>query len=408
MDNYEFLIDRLNHQGKGITNISEKVVFVDNALPGEKVNVKIDKVNKKFLEASVLNYILKSDNRVKPKCPYYDVCGGCDIMHMSYDYQHDFKFNKVKDIIKKFVKEDIVINDILYKEQFNYRNKTTFHVDKKIGFYKNKTYELVSIDNCLISSNEINSVLSILSNMDLSNIKSIVIRSSYNNHSIMVILDIIDKINENMFINKLKNKVNSIYVKEKNYKLIYGDRYIVDKIGNLKFVISPDSFFQVNTNMANVLYNKVKEYASVDKTKTVLDLYCGTGTIGLFLADSCKELIGVELNKSAINDANINKELNGFNNVKFICGDSGKVLKKLNIKPDIVIVDPPRSGLDKLAINEVINLHSKKIVYVSCDPVTLARDLNILKEFYDIKEISLVDMFPNTNHVEVICYMSKK
>jgi len=404
----EVTIVGINHQGKGIARVDNKVIFVSNALIGEVVNICIVKVNKKFFEAEVIGYISKSSDRVLPDCPYYGDCGGCDIMHMSYKCQHNFKVNKVKEIINKFVKEDIIINDIICGDQFNYRNKTTFHVKEKIGFYKEKTYELINIDKCLISSKEINDILNVLSKMDLVNIKSIIIRSSYDNSNIMVILDIMDDIDENMFINNLKDNVNSLYLKKDDYRLIYGDKYIVDKIGNLSFVISPDSFFQVNTNMAYKLYSKVLEYSLVDENKKVLDLYCGTGTIGLFLASKCKELVGVEINRSAIDDANVNKKINGFNNVRFICGDSGKVLKKLNYNPDIVIVDPPRSGLDNLAINQLIDLKASRVVYVSCDPVTLARDLNILKEFYNILEISLVDMFPNTHHVESVVVLEFK
>ena len=187
---------------------------------------------------------------------------------------------------------------------------------------------------------------------------------------------------------------------------IYGSEYIVDMIGDKKFVISPDSFFQVNTPMAYKLYSKVKEYAGNIDDCNVLDLYCGTGTIGLFVGG--KSLIGVEINESAIHDANINKNLNDISCAKFYCGDSGKVLKKLDKNFDVVIVDPPRSGLSELSINEVISVGSNRVVYVSCDPVTLARDLNIFKECYDIKEISLFDLFPNTHHVESVCLLKKK
>lgn len=404
-----YLINSLNHQGKGITRIDNKVVFVNNALTDEVVDINIIKENKKFSEAIVLDYEKISNDRVSVKCPYYDVCGGCDIMHMNYKAQLDFKKNKVSEIISKFTKEDILINDIIYGEQFNYRNKATFHAKEKIGFYKEKSYEIIDVDKCLISSNKINEVLLVLKKLNLKNVNSIVIRCSYDNDSVMVILDIMDSINENMFIDGLKYLVNSLYVvKDKNYKLIYGDKYIIDKIGDLDFVISPDSFFQVNTNMAYKLYSKVLKYANCSKEDSVLDLYCGTGTIGLFLADSCKEVIGVELNKYAISDANYNMKLNGIKNAKFICGDSGKVLNGLKYKSDIVIVDPPRSGLDSLAINQVLSLNPKRIVYVSCDPVTLARDLNILKEKYDILEITPVDMFPNTNHVECVSLLCLK
>lgn len=403
-----YLIKSLNHQGKGITRINNKVTFVDNALPNEIVEINISKETKKYIEAKVKKYEKKSQERTQEKCPYYNNCGGCDIMHMNYKTQLEFKKNKVKEIINKFTKENVLINEIIYKEQFNYRNKATFHVKEKIGFYKEKSYEIIEIDKCLISSKKINEILSILKKLELNNIKSIVIRTSNHDNSTMVILDIINNIDENIFINNLKNNIDSLYtLKDKNYKLIYGNKYITEKLGDLKFIVSPDSFFQVNTNMAYKLYEKVKEYAKSTKEERILDLYCGTGTIGLFLASSCKEVVGVELNKYAINDANYNKELNKIQNAKFICGDSGKILKSLKYKPDIIIVDPPRSGLDNLAINQIISLNSKKIIYVSCDPVTLARDINILKEKYEIKEITPVDMFPNTQHVECVCVLNR-
>lgn len=403
---YDVLIDRIDHQGRGIGYIDGKIIFVKNALPGERVKVNVVYENKKFYEGVVLEYYNKSDSRVDVLCPYYDSCGGCDIMHMNYDFQHDYKINKVKDIIRKFVKEDIFISDISYDSQFNYRNKATFHVKEGIGYFKEKTYDLIPIDKCMISSNEINSTLDILKKMNLSGVNQVVVRSSFYDKSVMVIFHVSDKVNESYLIEELKNYVSSIYVKKNDYKLIYGDKYIIDKIGDLKFVISPDSFFQVNTPMAYKLYSKVREYAGSTSDSNVLDLYCGTGTIGLFVGG--KSLVGVEINESAINDANVNKDLNGVSNARFICGDSGKVLKKLDKNFDVVIVDPPRSGLSSLSIEEVISVGAKRVVYVSCDPVTLARDLNIFKEYYDVKEISLFDLFPNTHHVESVCLLERR
>lgn len=403
---YDCVVDRLNHQGKGICVVDGRVVFVSDCLPGEHVKIKIDHVSKKFVSGIVIDRLSDSSSRVDVKCPYYSFCGGCDIMHMSYSFQHDFKFNKVKDIIKKFVHEDIKLNEVSYDHQFYYRNKATFHVKEGIGFYKDKTYDLINIDKCMICSNEINNVLGILKKMNLSGIDSVVVRSSYYDKSVMVIFSVVVKIDENYLIDSLKDNVSSIYIKSDKYKLIYGSEYIVDMIGDKKFVISPDSFFQVNTPMAYKLYSKVKEYAGNIDDCNVLDLYCGTGTIGLFVGG--KSLIGVEINESAIHDANINKNLNDISCAKFYCGDSGKVLKKLDKNFDVVIVDPPRSGLSELSINEVISVGSNRVVYVSCDPVTFARDLNIFKECYDIKEISLFDLFPNTHHVESVCLLKKK
>ena len=403
---YDVLIDRIDHQGRGIGYIDGKIIFVSNALPGENVRVKIIKENKKFYEGIVIEYYSKSSDRVKVDCPYYESCGGCDIMHMSYSFQHDYKINKVKDIINKFVKENIKISDICFDDQFYYRNKATFHVNNGIGYFKEKTYDLIEIDKCMISSYEINNVLDILRKIDLSGIEKVVVRSSYFDKSIMVIFSVVSKVNEDYLIDMLRNHVNSIYVKGDKYKLIYGDEYIIDKIGDKKFVISPDSFFQVNTPMAYKLYSEVKEYAGNLDNCNVLDLYCGTGTIGLFVGG--KSLVGVEINESAVHDANINKKLNDVSNCQFICGDSGKVLKGLNKNFDVVIVDPPRSGLSSLSINEVISVGAKRVVYVSCDPVTLARDLNIFKKIYNIKEISLFDLFPNTHHVESVCLLERR
>lgn len=401
---YDVLIDRLDHQGRGIGYIDGKIVFVVDALPGESVKVKVVRENKKFYEGVVLEYYSKSDERVVVECPYYKFCGGCDIMHMNYDFQCHYKISKVKDIIKKFVKENVKVCDVSCDNQFNYRNKATFHVKNGIGYYKEKTYDLIPIDNCMISSVEINNVLNILKKIDLSGIASVVVRSSYYDKSVMVIFHG-EKVNESYLVNSLRDYVSSIYIKSDKYRLVYGEEYIVDKIGDLKFVISPDSFFQVNTPMAYKLYSKVKEYAGNLYDSNVLDLYCGTGTIGLFVGG--KSLVGVEINESAVHDANINKGLNGID-ARFICGDSGKVLKGLNKDFEVVIIDPPRSGLSDLSINEVISVGANKVVYVSCDPVTLARDLNIFKEYYNIKEISVFDLFPNTHHVESVCLLEKK
>ena len=405
-DVYNVFIDRLNHQGKGICVIEGRSVFVPCALPLENVKISIDHVSNKFVSGKVIERFSSSDFRDNVKCPYYLSCGGCDIMHMNYCFQHEFKINKVKDIMSKFFKSSISIRDISFGEQFFYRNKATFHVNDGIGFYKDKTSDLIDIDKCLITSSEINNVLSVLKKMDLTNVHSIVVRSSYFDKSVMVIFHVSGKVNENMIIDELKSHASSIYIKGDEYKLIYGDEYIIDKIGDFKFVISPDSFFQVNTPMAYKLYSKVKEYANVDSNSNVLDLYCGTGTIGLFVGG--KSLVGVEINESAIHDANINKDLNGILSAEFICGDSGKVLSKLSKNFDVVIVDPPRSGLSTLSINEVISVGASRVVYVSCDPVTLARDLNIFEEYYNIKEITLFDLFPNTNHVESVCLLERR
>ena len=395
-------VDKLDHYGRGITKLDNKTVFVENALPNEIVEIKVNKEKKNFVEASVLKYIDKSNRRIDPKCPYYDYCGGCNIMHLSYEDQLEFKQQKIINIINKYLDTDTKINDIV-KSDINefYRNKVTFQVKKNIGFYNNETYDIIYIDKCIISNELINDSIEYLKKLDLKDISKITCRTGSN--ELMVI---IETQNKNLNITPLKNIANSIYLKIDNvYIHVFGKENIYETLGKCKFKISPDSFFQVNINTCLKLYNKVKEY--VGTNKNVIDLYCGTGTIGIFVSAN-NNVIGIEINEYAIKDALDNKTLNNIKNINFVCGDSGKKLKDLNFEPDIIIVDPPRSGLNKETINNILKFDSKEIIYVSCDPMTLIRDLNILNEYYDIKEITPFDMFPNTHHIENIVYLTKK
>ena len=217
---------------------------------------------------------------------------------------------------------------------------------------------------------------------------------------------IIETQNKNLDITPLKEIASSIYLKINNkYIHAYGNKNIYEKLENYKFKISPDSFFQVNIDTCSKLYNKVKEY--IGSNKNVIDLYCGTGTIGIFISKN-NNVIGIEINEYAIKDAEENKKINKIDNINFFCGDSGKKLKQLKFNPNIIIVDPPRSGLNKETINNILKFDSKEIIYISCDPMTFVRDLNILNKYYDIKEITPFDMFPNTYHIENIAYLVKK
>lgn len=396
------LIEKLDHYGRGITYIDNKITFVNNALPKEEVEVEIDNEKKKFNEAKVKRYLKYSDLREEPFCPYFGECGGCDLCHINYDEQLKFKLNKVNEIIKKFGDINYEIKDITKTNKKFYRNKATFHVNEKIGYYKEKTNEIIPIDKCRIVNDKINNLLNQLKLMNLNNIYEVVIRvSDYNNES-MVIL----KTNSFIDIDISKLDCDNIIIYRKGYcKVLKGKGYIIEKLDDLKFIISPDSFFQVNTDGASKLYNKVLEFSQLKKEDKVLDLFCGTGTIGLYLSNYCESVIGVEINKSAVNDAIKNKKLNHIKNIDFICDDVSNV----NIKNiDVVVVDPPRSGLNKKMIEYLTNLDSRKIVYVSCDPITLARDLKMLKEKYNIKKIELVDMFPWTYHCETICVLERK
>lgn len=392
-------IDSLDHYGRGISKIDGKIIFVENALPDEIVEVKIVKNKKNYVEGTPYKYINKSKKRINIDCPYFDYCGGCNIRHMSYNDQLDFKQNKIKNIIKKYINENIKINNIISSDKINYyRNKVTFQVKNKLGFYKNNTYEIIPIENCLISDKLINNSIKYLKKLDLNKINKIICRTGSN--ELMIIIETNDK---KLDITPLHQIAHSIYLKVNNtYIHVFGNKNIYEFIGNYKFIISPDSFFQINLGTCFKLYKKIKDY--VGKNNKVLDLYCGTGSIGIFINQD-NQVIGIEINESASKDALFNKKINNIDNINFLCGDSGKKLKDINFKPDIVIVDPPRSGLNKETINNILNFNAKKIIYVSCDPMTLTRDLNILKHTYNIKEITPFDMFPNTHHIECIALL---
>lgn len=386
-------IENLDHFGRGIAKVNNMPIFVENSLINEEVEIVITKEKKKYMEGFVSNYLKKSPLRVESNCPYYDKCGGCDLLHMSYEEQLKYKENKVKEIIKKFSGLECV-NSIVGSIQFNYRNKVTLHVKNGvIGYYKENSNEIISIDKCLLVDERINILIDEIKNLNLNGINKIVIRVT-NNESMAIFYG---DINSNINL-----RADTIII---NSKVTKGNGYIEENIGDLKFIISPTSFFQVNNvGMINI-YNKVLDYVDGGN---ILDLYCGTGTIGIYVSKKADKVLGIEINDEAIKDALLNKKINNINNVDFISGDVGTVLSKNKFKFDIVIVDPPRAGLDNNSINNIIKINPKKIIYVSCDPVTLARDLNILKEYYDVLEITPFDMFSNTYHVECVCLLILK
>ncbi|MBR1385664.1 MAG: class I SAM-dependent RNA methyltransferase [Bacilli bacterium] len=394
-------IERLDDFGRGITYVDSKVCFVPFAIDSEEVTIEIEKETSKYDIGHILDINKKSDNRIETKCPYYDICGGCNIMHMRYSYQLDFKKKKVESILSRFASINNVIKEIIPTCEFGYRNKVSLKVkDGRIGYYKEKTNDLVAIDRCLICSDAINEVIGKLSKKDLVNVNKVLIRSNYKNEVLLVLYGKnIDK--------KLLNNIeipNLVYIDNDKEIIIKGSNFLIDKIGELLFKVSYNSFFQVNRIGVDILYNKVLEYS---KGNRAVDLYCGTGTIGLFLSKKFKEVYGVEIMENAVLDANYNKKLNDINNISFLCSDVALVKDKFK-DVDLVVIDPPRSGLSSSALNNVLSISSNMIVYVSCDPVTLARDLKKLKMYYDIKEVTIVDMFPNSYHCESITVLERR
>ena len=401
-----YKINRLDDFGRGITFVDGKICFVNNALIDEEVDVEVINEKNKYLEGKATKIHKKSDKREKVECIYYDLCGGCNVTHMNYEEELEFKQKKVERILKKYAKIDNVVKEIIPTTRFNYRNKVTLKVkDGVLGYFQNKSYDLVNIENCLLCDNRINEVIKKLNTINLNGINEIVIRCNYEKEVLLYLIGIIE--DDNYFINNLNDIENIVVSDYKQIRIIKGNDYFYDRIGNFTFRVSYNSFFQVNRYGVEILYDKVKEYAKLTNKEKVLDLYCGTGTIGIYLAENAKEVFGIEINKNAINDAFNNKETNKIMNIDFLCHDVSTI-KNVYKNIDLLVVDPPRSGLNIEAISNILDVNAKKIIYVSCEPMTLARDLNIIKEKYDVKEITIIDMFPNTYHCESITVLERR
>ena len=401
-----YTIDRLDDFGRGITKVNDKICFVSNALDDEEIELDITLEKSKYYLGVQTNIIKKNSERVIPKCPYFFKCGGCNIMHMNYEKQLDFKYNKVKNILLKFSNLDNVVNGIIPSQQFNYRNKISLKVKNGIlGLYKDNSYELVKIEKCFLCKDKINEIIEVLNSLNLIDIDEIIIRVNYKDEVLLCLKG--NNINDKYYLKNLESVDNIVVIDNKEKRIIKGNDYIIDMINDMYFKISLESFFQVNSYQVSNLYEKVLEYSNLTGKENVLDLYCGTGTIGMFLSRYAKNVFGIEINEMAVEDAIYNKKLNNVLNIDFLCKDVGLVKKDFkNI--DLVVIDPPRNGLSNKAIKNVLDINSKKIIYVSCDPVTLARDLNVLKNNYIIKKVTLVDMFPNTYHCESITVLERR
>lgn len=390
-------INKLDNKGRGIGYTSGKIVFVKNALPGEVVTLKNIKEHKKYITADIQNIVKKSELRNIPKCPYYDSCGGCNLMHVGIDYQEEYKEEKVKEILKKYANIKENVKFIKNNKELYYRNKVTLKVKNgEFGYYNDETHNFINVNNCLIVNNKINEFIK--SNVIKINNGELVIRVNYQNELLISI-----KSEEDVSILNDINKYNVVGV-VLNGKVIYGTSFFYDYIGDFKFKVSYNSFFQVNNYMAINIFMILKSNL---KGKNLLDLYCGVGTLGLSLKDNFESIYGIEKIENAIIDAKENALINNCHNAHFYAGDTYEVLKDINVSFDTIIVDPPRSGLNEETRNLIIKLKPDKLCYVSCDPFTLARDLNILNKFYDVEKINALDMFPNTYHVECVCVLER-
>lgn len=392
-------IEKLDYYGRGIGRINNKITFVENALKDEIVDIKILKESKKYNEAIVKSYNTKSKSRVTPKCKYYNICGGCNISHLKEEEQESFKDSKINELLNRNLNIEC-LDKIEYSKFYNYRNKIVLHIkEDKLGLYKNKSNELIEIDECLLVDDKINNVIKILKKIikKEKNLKKATIKLGNITNEVMLILE--GKIKD---YSELLNKVDVLII---NDKVVSKKDYIISIIGNKKYKISKNSFFQVNQIITEKIYNEIRSNIEKINPENVLDLYCGTGTIGIYIADLVKNVIGIEVIKDAVLDANFNKELNNINNISFILGKVEDKIKDIKDNIDLIIVDPPRSGLDKKVIPVINKLKAKNIIYVSCNPITLVRDLKLLKDNYNIEYIKPYDMFPNTYHVECVCVL---
>ena len=395
-------ISKLDNFGRGITYINGKICFIDGVLPGEVVKVRTVKETKKYLLGKVLDFYRLSDERIDEVCRYSDVCGGCNLSHMSMDKENEFKCNKVKDILKKFGDvSSSVINDVTCVNEYEYRNKVTLHGENNLlGYYEKDSNKVIDIDKCLLADDRINSIIKILNKMaDDDNILEAVIRTNNESDEVMVSLK-----GEVTDYDRLINVVNTLII---NDEVVLGEGSIISSIGDMKYYISDKSFFQVNKELTKYLYDEVRQVVLNVKPKKVLDLYCGTGTIGIYVSDLIDELVGVDYSKTGINDAKRNAVLNSVKNAKFICDKVENVIDEFN-DMDLVIVDPPRAGLDLKTIENIKRIGSKTLVYISCDPVTLGRDLKELVSDYDVLEVKPYNMFPRTYHIENFVVLKRK
>lgn len=403
---YDVTILKQDNFGLGVAKVENVVVFVSNGICGDVCRIKITALKKNFAYGVIVKMINPSSFRVIPKCPYYEACGGCHIMHENRMMQLKFKEEKVKELLVRFTgRSDIKFYPIIGGDAFYYRNKVIFHGNgSKLGFYKNKSNELVEINECMIVDKDLNKIYQNISDFIKTNsdnsIEEVLLRKSSLGKYLVLIKGNVDS---KKIVSKLE-MVDTIFI---NDILIKGKEYIEEEIDKVKFRIFKSSFFQVNYDMMLKLYGLVVDFYKNNKHHNVLDLYCGTGTIGMLVSRYADSVVGVEVEPSSIVAANIASKINNISNITFL---EGKVEDKIDLFTNIdsIIVDPPRSGLDIHTVKSILKINPDTIVYISCDPVTLSRDLKLLLDDYNILEVHPVDMFPNTYHVECVSVLHRK
>lgn len=434
------LID-ITHSGEGVGRIENMIVFVEGGLPGDIVEVEIKNVKKTYAQGNLLKIIEDAPERVVPECQYFNECGGCQLLHMSYKGQLRVKSKMVEDALERIGGfKGLEVKPICGMEDpERYRNKAQYKVDKNgMGFYAKKSHNLVHIDDCLnqpeSAADVIKTMNAMIKDLNLSlydektgkgYVRGVLQRTNLQGENMITLIingrdlsqraAIVDALLsgipdvKSIYVNINREKGNVILGKKS--LCVHGATRLVEKIGDLQFSISPNSFFQVNSKQTKKLYEVIKTMADLKGTETVFDLYCGTGTIGLYLADKAAEVIGIESVGDAVLDARENAGLNQIENAVFLHGKAEdemmRIAKDENIKPHLIILDPPRKGCEETLLNAIGDLKTPRVIYVSCNPSTLARDLKIMTALgYAINEVQPVDLFPGTGHVETVVLMT--
>ena len=445
----EYIVDIIDNgfEGEGIAKIDGFTIFIPNTIKGEKVKILIVKVLKSHAFGKALEIIKSSRYRKSSDCETYKRCGGCDLRHVEYKETLKMKQNAVQSLVNKTLKNKIEVEETVGMENpLFYRNKAQYPVglDKEgnpiIGVFANRTHEIIPIKECLIQNKESqelarfviefinkNKISAYDENSRKGLIRHIVTKVGLKSNEIMLVLvingrdipcekelvkEVLEKFpNVKSIVKNINNKNTNVIMGKENINL-YGNGYIKDILGDYVFKISPLSFYQVNPVQAEKLYNIGVEAAAISKNDVVFDLYCGIGTISLFMAKYAKKVYGIEIVEEAIEDAKENAKLNKVDNTEFIAGDVELILDDLinnkKVIPDVIMIDPPRKGLDNKSIENILKVSPKKMVYISCNPATLVRDLAKLEEKYEIKMIRPVDMFPFSKHIECVSVLKLK
>lgn len=396
METFTTKILKLDNQGRGIAYLNNKITFIPYALKDEEVEIKITKEHSKYIEAKLVKVIKPSLKRIKPLCPYYEECGGCSFQHLNYEDYLSLKKSLLEDVFRKNLDINLDIMVIKNPHPYNYRNKMSLKIiNGCYGYYESQTNNLVKIDKCFIVDSAINDFLKAIPLINLKN-GYITIRVN-ETKELLIIINSKDKLD---FPKVLKNyNIRGII---QNDKLIYGNDYFIETVNNYKFRVNYNSFFQTNNYINNELLKLLND--NIPSGLKILDLFCGVGSLGLSLGAKAREVLGIEIVPEAVLNAKDNAKLNNLSNTDFICEDALKISLNNYKNFDLTIVDPPRSGLNKKTID---NLNSKYLIYISCDPITLVRDLKLLSAYHIVK-IYMLDMFSYTSHVECFVKLEKR